>query len=69
MRWIALGSLAMIMLHGTYAEECPSPVTVTKIETTTVWAGTAPKHSGKKVSSFSCLRLSSIYSPMWLLHI
>ncbi|KAG0010891.1 hypothetical protein BGZ82_003222, partial [Podila clonocystis] len=43
MRWIALGSLAMMMLHGTFAEECPPPVTVTKTETTTVWAdGTRP---------------------------
>ncbi|KAF9306957.1 hypothetical protein BGZ74_001581 [Mortierella antarctica] len=36
MRWIALGSLAMMMLHSTYAEDCPPPVTV--IETTTIWA-------------------------------
>lgn len=40
MRWIALGSLAIMMLHGTYARECPPPVTVTKTETTTVFAGT-----------------------------
>ncbi|KAG0033166.1 hypothetical protein BGZ81_009253 [Podila clonocystis] len=38
MRWIALGSLAMMMLHSTFAEECSPPVTVTKTETTTIWA-------------------------------
>lgn len=47
MRWIALGSLAMMMLHSTYAEECPPPVTVT--ETTTIWAGTYPSRIEKVI--------------------
>ncbi|KAF9381810.1 hypothetical protein CPC16_009669 [Podila verticillata] len=38
MRWIALGSLAIMMLHGTFADKCPSPTTVTKTETTTIFA-------------------------------
>ncbi|KAF9124720.1 hypothetical protein BGW39_007951 [Mortierella sp. 14UC] len=38
LRWIALGSLALMALSGAWADECPALVTVTKTETTTVWA-------------------------------
>ncbi|KAF9550788.1 hypothetical protein EC957_011335 [Mortierella hygrophila] len=39
LRWLALGSLALVALSGgTWADECPAPVTVTKTETTTIWA-------------------------------
>ncbi|KAG0062927.1 hypothetical protein BGZ89_010291 [Linnemannia elongata] len=39
LRWLALGSLALTVLSGrAWADECPAPVTVTKTETTTVWA-------------------------------
>ncbi|KAG9068040.1 hypothetical protein KI688_011631 [Linnemannia hyalina] len=39
LRWLALGSLALMALSGgAWADECPAPVTVTTTETTTVWA-------------------------------
>lgn len=61
MRWIALGSLAIMILHGTFAEECPLPVTVTKTETTTVWAGTYS--SAIEFFPTSPQRCSLFYSP------
>ena len=45
--WMTLGSLALLALSSiattASAEQCPPPITVTKTEISTVWAGKKKK--------------------------